>query len=159
MQQGRLLAEAIHGNLQLYIDENNSFIIISLRNKWCRQTAESIVYLHSKGMIHSDLRPENFLAHATSTASLGIWLCDFGGSTCEELDLDGRHLPDAGSFDPTQEYVSTPATDIFSLDLSFTPPWQGTGLTNHLVHSRQQRKWTDMTKEWTFFLRRGNFLT
>ncbi|KAG9230401.1 kinase-like domain-containing protein [Amylocarpus encephaloides] len=115
MQQGLLLAEASHGNLQQYIDENNSFIPLSLRKKWCRQTAESITNLHSLGVIHSDLRPDNFLVHATSTASLDIWLCDFGGSTCEELGLDGGHLPEAGFFDPTQEYVSTPATDIFSL--------------------------------------------
>lgn len=115
MQQGLLLAEASHGNLQQYIDENNSFIPLSLRKKWCRQTAESITYLHSLGVIHSDLRPDKFLVLATSTASLDIWLCDFGGSTCEELGLDGGHLPDAGFFDPTQEYVSTPATDIFSL--------------------------------------------
>jgi serine/threonine protein kinase len=115
MRQGLLLAEASHGNLQQYIDENNSVINLSLRKKWCRQTAESIAYLHSQGVIHSDLRPENFLVHDTPIASRDIWLCDFGGSTCEELDLDGGHLPDAGFFDPTQGHISTPATDIFSL--------------------------------------------
>lgn len=53
MQQGLLLAEASHGNLQQYIDKSNRFLV-----------------------------------HATSTASLDIWLCDFGGSTCEDLGLD-----------------------------------------------------------------------
>lgn len=121
MPQGLLLTEASHGNLQHYIDENFRFITPSLQKKWCRQTAESIAYLHSQGVIYSDLRPDNFLVHATSAsaASLDIWLCDFGGSTCEELGLDGGHLPDAGFFDPTQEYLSTPATDIFSLGSIF----------------------------------------
>jgi serine/threonine protein kinase len=119
MQQGLLLVEANHSSLQQYIDENNNSIILCLRKKWCRQTTESIAYLHSQSVIHSDLRPENCLVHATSTASLDIWLCDFGGSTCEELGLDGGHLPDANFFDPTQEYVSTPATDIFSLGSIF----------------------------------------
>jgi hypothetical protein len=46
---------------------------------------------------------------------LDLWLCDFGGSVCEELDLDGGCLPDAGFFDPNSAWASTPATDNFSL--------------------------------------------
>lgn len=118
-QQGLLLAEASHGNLQSYIDERNAIIDIPLRKKWCWQTAESISYLHENGVIHSDLRPDNFLVHETTSTSLDLWLCDFGGSTCEELDLDGGHLPDDPFFDPTQASVSTPATDIFSLGSIF----------------------------------------
>ncbi|KAB5511443.1 hypothetical protein GE09DRAFT_1180164 [Coniochaeta sp. 2T2.1] len=90
--RGLLLAEASHGSLQRYLDENND-----------------------TGVINSDLRPENFLVHATTSTSLDLWLCDFGGSTCEELGLDGKHLPDPGFFDPNSEWVSTPATDIFSV--------------------------------------------
>jgi len=40
---------------------------------------------------------------------------DFGGSTCEELGLDGGNLPDSGFFDPNSKPVSTEATDIFSI--------------------------------------------
>lgn len=70
---------------------------------------------HSRGVIHSDLRPENFLVHATTPTSLDLWLCDFGGSTCEELGLGGKHLPDPGFFNPNSEWVSSPATDIFTI--------------------------------------------
>ena len=119
IQQGLILAEASHGNLQAYIDEENASMDIPLRKKWCRQAAESIAFLHENGVIHSDLRPDNFLVHATTTSSLDLWVCDFGGSTCEELDLDGGHLPDDPFFDPTQACVSTPATDIFSLGSIF----------------------------------------
>lgn len=66
-------------------------------------------------MIHSDLRPDNFLVHATIPTSLDLWLCDFGGSTCEKLGVDGKQLPDPGFFDPNAEWVSTTATDIFSV--------------------------------------------
>lgn len=110
-----LLAEASHGNLQRYLDDNNDIIPTSVRKKWCRQVVESIAYIHSRGVIHSDLRPENFLVHATTPTSLDLWLCDFGGSTCEERGLDGKHLPDPGFFDPNSEWVSKPATDLFSI--------------------------------------------
>lgn len=66
-------------------------------------------------MIHSDIRPENFLVHATSPTSLDLWLCDFGGSTCEELGLDGGHLPDSGFYDPKSQPESNTHTDIFSI--------------------------------------------
>lgn len=47
---------------------------------------------------------------------MDLWLfCDFGGSVCEELGLDGGGLPDAGFFDPGSDGAPTPATDIFSL--------------------------------------------
>lgn len=110
-----LLAEASHGSLQQYLDENNDVIPESVRRKWCLQVVESIVYIHSRGVMHSDLRPDNILVHATAPTCLDLWLCDFGGSMCEELGLDGKHLPDPGFFDPNSEWVSTPATDIFSV--------------------------------------------
>ncbi|KAF2181231.1 kinase-like protein, partial [Zopfia rhizophila CBS 207.26] len=83
--------------------------------RWCRQVVESISYIHHHGVIHSDLRPENFLVHATTPTSLDLWLCDFGGSTCEKLGVDGKQLPDPSFFDPNAEWVSTTATDIFSV--------------------------------------------
>jgi len=48
-------------------------------------------------------------------AKLGLWLCDFGGSKCDALDLNGGHFPDDPFFDPRLGLVSTLATDIFSL--------------------------------------------
>ena len=92
---------------------------IHLRKKWCRQTAQSIAYLHKHGVIHSDLRPEKFLVHTASEGSLDLWVCDFGGSTCEELNLDGGRVPDDPFFDPTLGFISVPATDIFSLGSIF----------------------------------------
>jgi len=57
--------------------------------------------------------------HATSETSLDLLLCDFGGSSCEALGLDGGHLPDDPFFDPAQGGKSTPATDIFGLGSIF----------------------------------------
>ncbi|KAK8926892.1 Calcium/calmodulin-dependent protein kinase type 1 [Metarhizium anisopliae] len=104
-----------HGNLQRYLDDKFETISSTVRNKWCIQAVESIAYIHSCGVIHSDIRPENFLVHATSPTSLDLWLCDFGGSTCEELGLDGGHLPDSGFYDPKSQPESSTHTDIFSI--------------------------------------------
>lgn len=112
---GLLLGEASHGNLQAYINASNSSIEFSQRKLWCRQSAEAVSFIHSCGVIHSDLRPENFLVHETAPGSLDLLLCDFGGAVCKELELDGNQLPNDPFYDPTQGFEITPALDIFSL--------------------------------------------
>lgn len=95
--------------------KHNDEISLHTRKTWCRQAVESIVYIHGHGVLHSDLRPDNFLIHETTTASLELWLCDFGGSTCDKLGLDGGSLPDSGFYDPNAEQISSLGTDLFSL--------------------------------------------
>lgn len=77
------------------------------------------MHIHSKGVIHSDMRPDNVLVHQTAQSPVSLWLNDFGGSTCEKLQLDGGHLPDFPFGDPRMPVESTPATDIFSLGSIF----------------------------------------
>ena len=86
---------------------------MSLRLKWRMQAAEAIQFIHHKGVIHSDLRPENLLLHTVAESELDLLLCDFGGSTNGEID--GLHLPDSGFFNPCDPPESTKNTDIFSL--------------------------------------------
>lgn len=117
---GILLSEASHGTLQAYIDSNHADMPTSQRLDFCEQLAEAIVHLHSKGVIHSDMRPDNVLVHQVAqSSSVSLWLNDFGGSTCDELQLDGGHLPDIPFGDPRLPCESTPATDIFSLGTIF----------------------------------------
>ncbi|KAL7933162.1 kinase-like domain-containing protein [Trichoderma chlorosporum] len=112
---GLLFAEASHGSLQLFLHEHGNEIALSLRQKWFLQAIESIAFIHSKGVIHSDIRPDNFLVHGTFPQSLDLCLCDFGGSTCEDLDLCGGTLPDSGFFNPNAAWESTYTADMFSL--------------------------------------------
>jgi serine/threonine protein kinase len=48
-----------------------------------------------------------------------LLLCDFGGSTCDELGLDGGCLPDGPFYHPSFGLKSTPALDIFGLGSLF----------------------------------------
>jgi serine/threonine protein kinase len=113
-----LFTEANHGDLQQYLDTHNADISITLRLTWCRQAAEAIAHLHSKGVIHSDLRPENYLLHTYNNDSIpNLLLSDFGGSYCKTNGtiIDGGHLPDPGFFNPNKEWVSNKDTDVFAL--------------------------------------------
>ncbi|KAI0382070.1 kinase-like protein [Hypomontagnella monticulosa] len=109
---GLLLEEASNGSLQDYLDHNEKETIpMDIRKKWFQQTIESISYIHSRGVIHGDLRPENFLL----TSSLDIRLCDFGKSNCEELQITTGGLPDSGFSNPKFPWDMDVQTDIFAL--------------------------------------------
>jgi serine/threonine protein kinase len=120
---GILLSEASHGNLQNFIDSRDTKMDAALSWRLATQAAEAITHIHKKGVIHSDLRPENLLVNDSGERSADgeilpdVWLCDFGGSTCDVLKLDGGHMPDTPFFDPriSRPWKSKPATDIFSL--------------------------------------------
>lgn len=53
--------------------------------QWARQTAERLGYLHSRGVLHCDLHPENLLLDVQGNTRL----CDFQGTMGE---LDGAAL-------------------------------------------------------------------
>ena len=89
MDNGLLLSEADGGDLQSYIDKDVSDIDKSLRKYWSLQIAQAVAHIYIKGIIHSNICPNNVLIHKNS-----LLLADFGGSRCPELDLDGYLAPD-----------------------------------------------------------------
>ncbi|CAG8318863.1 unnamed protein product [Penicillium nalgiovense] len=93
-----LSAEASDGNLQNYIDRHHASIDISIRFEWRTQAAEAIQFIHGKDVIHSDLRPENFLFNAKTIQMENRWR---------------KHY--SGFFNPCYPPESTESTDIFSL--------------------------------------------
>lgn len=117
--EGILLGEASHGNLQASLDDNHPSIDISQRLRWCRQLAEALDYIHSRGVLHSDLRPANILVHETVPGARDILLADFGGSMCEELGVNGVTLPDGPFYSPVFENQSSTLLDLFGMGSVF----------------------------------------
>lgn len=111
---GLVIAETKHGDLQGFLDRNP--IAHQQRIEFCVQVAEAVSYVHSHGIIHSDLRLDQFLVDENSQGDLNIRISDFGGSDCEALSIDGNRLPDDPYFDPREaESGRNIDIDIFSL--------------------------------------------
>jgi len=103
----------VHGDIRRYfarMDSENVPIPIQQREKWVQQAAESIAFVHSKGVIHCDIHPNNFLLDD----KLDLRLCDFAGSLFGELD--GKAMESTPFFLP-REPLSTPnvKSDLFAL--------------------------------------------
>ncbi|OAA55615.1 Protein kinase-like domain protein [Niveomyces insectorum RCEF 264] len=115
---GLLLAEASHGDLQTYLDTHPA-PDRSLALKWCQQAVEAIAYVHSRGVVHSDLRTGNLLLHETVPGSgvLDLVLADFGGAACPELGVDGRGMPSTPFLHPVYatDDVASVGLDLFGL--------------------------------------------
>ncbi|RSL86303.1 hypothetical protein CDV31_016417 [Fusarium ambrosium] len=115
--QGLKFTEADKGNLQQYID-SRSTIPLGTQARWFLQASEAIEYIHSKGVLHLDLRPENFLLYSQPNGETDLVLCDFGGS--KYGDMYGGNLPDAGFYNPGLFHGEpSEAIDIFSLGSIF----------------------------------------
>ena len=66
------------GSLRTYYHaELPSLPEITTRIRWCRQVAEGIAYIHSKGIVHNDIGARNVLL----SSSMDIKICDFGFAT------------------------------------------------------------------------------
>lgn len=111
---GILLGEASHGDFQAYLDSHPS-TSLDQRLLWCRQIAESIDYIHSCGVLHSDLRPETFssmrLCQEPGTCCSPILAVQM----CEELKVDGKALPDGPSHSPVFGWESSVLLNLFEL--------------------------------------------
>ncbi|KAK4951021.1 hypothetical protein LTR10_011014 [Elasticomyces elasticus] len=103
-----------NGNLKAYIDKNDPTRLLT----WTRQMVESIQYIHSKGVRHSDLRLDQW--HIDS--ELNVRLSDFNGAGYDgcpllEIEAQPNSAVESGAYfmprDP--ELVSTVRSDLFAL--------------------------------------------
>ncbi|KAL4901643.1 hypothetical protein BDW74DRAFT_187263 [Aspergillus multicolor] len=113
---GLYLERAPNKTLADYLlKSNNPPPSILQRVAWCRETAEAVAWIHSRGIIHCDIQPTNLLLDE----ELDIKLSDFQG---KQLSLDGTVLLDGWSGEPCRFYCPRAGpfdadvkTDLFAL--------------------------------------------
>jgi serine/threonine protein kinase len=81
-EDGLILKWAKEGSLSSYLTRTDaSMISFNMRLKWSQQATEAVEYIHSRGVIHCDIHPNNLLLDT----NLEVILADFQG-TYKELD-------------------------------------------------------------------------
>ena len=115
---GIYLERAVNGTVADYIlkaESDKPSISIQERLAWCRETAEAVVYIHSKRVLHCDLQPTNLLLDE----KLHIKLADFQG---QQLSEDGVIIVDGWRGEPCRYYCPRDPprdadykTDLFAL--------------------------------------------
>ena len=110
-----------HGNLKAYAEENRASIDRSQLEIWGVQMIHSVIYLHSKGVRHADLRLDQWLLDETGKARLG----DFNLSGYDEQPSLGLGKKEAIGLESTGYYLPRPddadasiVTDLFALGSS-----------------------------------------
>ncbi|KAL1855939.1 hypothetical protein Plec18167_000440 [Paecilomyces lecythidis] len=110
-----------NGNLKQYVDNNRAQITEADLKRWAHQMIESMAYIHSKGVIHSDIRLDQWLLDESFNARI----CDFNASGFDaqpDLGLEKRPangLENASHFLPREpELDNTVQTDLFALGSS-----------------------------------------
>ncbi|NTW97603.1 MAG: serine/threonine protein kinase, partial [Oscillochloris sp.] len=81
--------------------------------RWISQTLEALAYLHSRDIIHRDVKPSNL---RVNTETGDIFLLDFGISHQVERSMIRAHSP---FYSPPEQHdpngVTTPASDIYAV--------------------------------------------
>lgn len=114
VNDGLLLELAPNGNLHDYLIAHPE-TSLERRLVWCLQATEAVAYIHSKRILHCDIRHDNLLLDS----NLDLKLADFQG---QHFSVNGEILLDVLSVESTKSYLPRkPAdhasirTDLFAL--------------------------------------------
>lgn len=99
------------GSLEAYL-ASDAVITQSQQLDWCIQATEGIAFLHSSGVIHGDIKPENMVLDD----NMCVRIIDFSGSSID--DLPPLCLESTRYFLPRPEPTCNVQTDIFALGSS-----------------------------------------
>ncbi len=110
---GLLIDYAPHGSLGRYLTKNST--ALQQRLRWPCQAIEAVVVIHSKGVIHCDIKPSNLLLDEELNAKL----CGFQGRLFRpngEIESDGGSSENPKFFMPRDELTHADGkTELFAL--------------------------------------------
>ncbi|KAK4240896.1 kinase-like protein [Achaetomium macrosporum] len=113
-EDGLLLEFMPNGNVYDYLSAHPD-VPLHRRLAWCVQAAEAVAYIHSRRVVHCDIRHDNFLLDA----NLDLKLADFQG---QHFSPTGAVVLDGGSCESAKAWLPPhPAdrcnvrTDLFAL--------------------------------------------
>ena len=108
---GLLFRYEANGDIRQYLRKTPATSIsIERRLHWARQAAEAVSLIHTRGVVHSDIHPNNFLLDD----QMNLRLCDFSGSLFGTLD--GEAMESARVWLPRDPLLKpTVRTDLFAL--------------------------------------------
>lgn len=120
------LEYASRGHVESYLKSHDT--TEECRIRFAHEMIEAVVFIHSRGVIHSDLAARQFLLDST----LHVHLSDFGFSSFSDGDVLGfenasHHLPR----DIDSDVASTIQSDLFALGstlyevMAGKPPYEG----------------------------------
>jgi serine/threonine protein kinase len=101
--EGELLLQYMpHGDLADYLRTHSETISMSQRLQWVCEAAEGLQFLHSKGVIHCNVKPKNLLLDT----ALGLRIADFSisslnGSPISAFRTTRFSLPQGAREQPT----------------------------------------------------------
>ncbi|GAB1312201.1 hypothetical protein MFIFM68171_02411 [Madurella fahalii] len=113
-EYGLLLEFMLNGNVYDYLSVHSA-VPLHRRLAWCVQATEAVAYIHSRRVVHCDIRHDNFLLDA----NLDLKLADFQG---KHFSPTGAIVLDVGSCESAKAWLPRhPAdrcnvrTDLFAL--------------------------------------------
>lgn len=119
-----------------------------MRRKMLGQILDAVEYLHRKGMLHNDIKPENIMV---TTVSNDIKLIDFGFAENDADYLNKRLGGTAGSsapevFDSPDGGSSTASADIYSLEgiIRLLFPNKYGAIARKCLRNDPQRRYADI---------------
>lgn len=113
--------------------------------KWAEQIAEALVHVHSKGIIHCDLRSPNILVIDTFDIVLADFAsCCLDGVKVSEITNTSRYRPP--SWENYKEYEISLQDDFFAF-----------GSVIYFLITRESPYKVSKTMKLLSFIRRGSF--